>query len=160
MKKIVFTLAIILGLGSVGQLSAQNVSFGVKADANMSNFLLSDMDNSKSKMNVGASLGGFAKIDFHENFALQPELLFHYKASEMEEKITNIKTDYEYWGAEIPVYALYQTNLVNGSRFYAGLGPYVGFGFDATGKTGSVETDLYKKGHNDKNNPTQNETEF
>ncbi|KAA6312159.1 hypothetical protein EZS27_036858 [termite gut metagenome] len=143
MKKIVVTLAVIFGL-SITQSNAQSISGGIKADANLSNFLLSDMNNVESNMKFGASLGGFMKIDFSETFALQPELLFHYKSSEM--KLGGGATDYEYWSAEIPIYAMGQFTAGNG-RFYVGIGPYVGLGFSAKYKTGDI--DLYEKNDND-----------
>ncbi len=139
MKKIVLTVAVVLGLG-LTQVNAQVISGGIKANANMSNFLLSDMGSTESNMKVGASLGGFMKMEFSENFALQPELLFHYKSSEM--KLGSNKTDYEYWGAEIPIYAVGQMAMGNGKGFI-GVGPYVGFGIDAKYKTGDM--DLYEK---------------
>lgn len=147
MKKIMLSLALVMGLGltHIHAQDAKKVSFGVKADANMSYFILSDLDNLKSNMNIGASLGGFVKIDLHENFALQPELLFHYKSSEM--KMSGQKTDYEYWGMEVPIYAVGQWKTGGNGRFYAGVGPYVGLGFDAKYKKGDI--DLYKKGAND-----------
>ncbi len=70
MKKIVLTLAVIFGLG-IAQSNAQNISYGVKADANMSNFLLTDMDNVESNLKIGASLGGFMKLDLHQNAFVQ-----------------------------------------------------------------------------------------
>ncbi len=147
MKKVVFYLLIIvMGLG-VSQLKAQTgLSYGVKAEANMSNYLLSDLDDMKSTMKVGASLGGFMNINLSENFAVQPELLFHYKASEYENKPTGIKNDYEYWGMEIPVYAVGQMNLGTG-KGYVGFGPYAGLGFSY--KNTTADLDLYKKYEND-----------
>ncbi|MDL2323088.1 PorT family protein [Bacteroidales bacterium OttesenSCG-928-A17] len=143
MKKIVLALAVILGLGC-SQVNAQTtISGGVKADANMANFLLSDLTDYQSTMKVGASLGGFMKVEFNENFALQPELLIHYKASKME--VGNLESNFEYWGAEIPVYAIGQMAMGTGKGFI-GVGPYVGLGFDA--KMGSA--DLYKKDSADK----------
>ncbi len=139
MKKIVLILAVSLGL-NVAQMNAQAISGGVKANANMSNFLLTDMGNAESTMKIGASLGGFMKVEFSENFALQPELMFHYKSSEM--KSSENKTDYEYWGAEIPIYAVGQMKMGNGKGFI-GVGPYVGFGLDAKFKSGDI--DLYGK---------------
>jgi hypothetical protein len=140
MKKIVLSLVVILGLGCSVVNAQTSISGGVKADANVSNFLLSDMDAYTSTMKVGASIGGFMKMEFGEVFALQPELLFHYKASKME--IGNSETDFEYWGAEIPVYALCQKQMGSGKGFI-GVGPYVGFGFDAKYKDGDI--DLYEK---------------
>ncbi|MDL2319556.1 PorT family protein [Alistipes sp. OttesenSCG-928-B03] len=139
MKKAMLGLMLILGLGAT-QANAQSVSFGVKAEANLSNFILSDMSGVESKMGVGATVGGFAKFDITQNFAIQPELLFHFQASKTE--AGSIKRPYEYWGMEIPVYAMGQwTNRSNG-RFYAGVGPYIGVGFDA--KYFKPETKLYK----------------
>lgn len=143
MKKIILACAMLVGLGT-SSVTAQDLntgdkklSFGVRAEANMSNHLLSDMDDYQSNLKIGASLGGFAKFDLHRNFAIQPEVLFHYKASELELKSTGAKQDFEYWGMEIPIYGLAQTQLWNG-RGYVGLGPYVGFGFSS--KLGGVDS--------------------
>jgi hypothetical protein len=86
MKKIVLAVAVVFGLGFL-QVNAQtSVSGGIKAEANTSNFILNDMDNMKSNLGFGATLGGFTKIEFNQHFALQPELLFHFKTSEMEDE--------------------------------------------------------------------------
>jgi hypothetical protein len=147
MKKIILSLAIVLGLGVV-QVNAQKVSFGVKTDANMSNFILSGMNATKSKIGFGATLGGFSKVDISEHFAIQPELLFHFKSSKMESsKMAGIKgssnDNFRYWGMELPVYALSQWNTVDGGRFFAGVGPYVGLGLRA--KMNRDGFDMYKK---------------
>ena len=140
MKKIVLGVMLLIGIGSA-QVSAQSISGGVKVEANMSNFLLSDMSGAKSKMGFGVSVGGFGKVDIVRNFALQPELLFHFQNSKMEQK-NGKKRDFEYWGVEIPVYAVGQWYTGKGDRFYAGLGPYVGYGFNA--KFDKPKQKLYK----------------
>jgi len=141
MKKLALGIMMVLGMGvGLNQVNAQNISAGVKVDANMSNFLLNDMGNASSKMKFGASIGGFVKFDIVENFAIQPELLFNYQSSEM--KVAGVKRDYEYWGMEIPVYAMGQWKVGSNDRFYAGVGPYVGIGFSAKYK--SPEQKLYK----------------
>ena len=139
MKKVMITVCLMLGIG-LTQMSAQNFSFGVKADANVSNFILSDLESMKSKLGFGASLGGFAKIDLAQNFAIQPELLFHFKSSTSE--IGNNENDFRYWGAEIPVYALGQWNCGN-CKFLAGVGPYIALGLSA--KYDNNDFDLYEK---------------
>ena len=140
MKKIILGVMLLVGIGT-SQLNAQSVSYGVKAEANMSNFLLSNKIKGESRMKLGATVGGFAKIDVVENFAIQPELLFHYQSSTM--KATGAKKrDFGYWGVEVPVYALGQWNVNSGDRFYAGVGPYVGYGFNARYKDPEVK--LYK----------------
>ena len=135
-KKLVLSLAVILGLG-LSQVNAQ-ISGGVKAGANMSNYFLKDMGGSKSKMKVGATIGGFAKYEFNDMFAVQGDLLFHYKASEFENKALRTKTDMEYWGMEIPVYGIIQKNFGTGKGYF-GAGPYVGLRFSNE----NDGTDLY-----------------
>jgi len=144
MKKYILSLAVVLGLGFT-HANAQNVSVGIKADANMSNYILTDLDNVESNLKAGASLGGFLKVDLCKNFALQPELMFHYKSSELKQ--LGIKNAYEFWGAEIPVYAMGQWMLNDKDRIYVGVGPYVGFGLSA--KNTDTDVDLYEKNNND-----------
>lgn len=139
MKKVVLGIMVILGIGTT-QVNAQNISFGAKAEANMSNYLLSDMGGNSSKMKVGATLGGFAKFDITQNFAIQPELLLHYQNSEWKED--GKKRDLEYWGMEIPVYAMGQWYTANDNRFYVAAGPYIGMGFNA--KLKDPDFKLYK----------------
>lgn len=128
MKKTLFGVMLLLAV-TVGQVSAQNVSGGIKAEANLSNFLLNKDISGTSRMGFGATLGGFAKVDFTENFALQPEILFHFHSSDY--KLQGMKRNFEYWGMEIPVYAMGQWAVANNDRFYVGVGPYVGLGFQA-----------------------------
>jgi hypothetical protein len=144
MKKVMLSLALVIGLGTT-QINAQEIRGGIKAEANMSNFMLTDLDGMKSNLGFGGSVGGYTKIGFGEHFALQPELLLHYKNSEMETKATGAKTDFQYFGVEIPVYAVGQMSLGNGKGF-VGIGPYIGFGIDARYKTdGADDIKLYKE---------------
>lgn len=144
MKKVMLSLALVIGLGAT-QANAQKVDFGVKAEANTSNFILTDMGGMKSNLGFGASLGGFAKFNLGEHFAIQPELLFHFKTSEMKMKTTGAKIDYQYFGAEIPVYAVGQIKLGNG-KGYIGIGHYIGLGFDARYKADNTDDiKLYKE---------------
>ena len=144
MKRVIFSVVLVLGLG-FSQVQAQEVSFGVKADANMSNFILSDMDGMKSKLGFGATVGGYTKIMFGENFGLQPELLLHFKNSKMEVKATGKETDFQYFGVEIPVYAVGQFAIGNGKGI-VGVGPYLGIGLDARYKASGIDdVELYKE---------------
>ena len=97
MKKVMLSLALVMGLGLtyINAQDAKKVSFGVKGEANMSNFNISDMPGVKSDFGVGATIGGFAKIDFNQHFALQPELLFHWQNSTL--KFNGQKNDFPYW---------------------------------------------------------------
>jgi len=139
MKKVLVGLFVVLGLGTT-QVNAQSITYGVKAEANMSNFNLSDMKGVDSKMGFGATVGGFAKFDISERFAIQPELLVHFQNSEWKDN--GVKRDFEYWGLEIPVYAMFQWDTPSNNRFYAGVGPYVGYGLAA--ELNRPKTKMYK----------------
>lgn len=150
MKKIYLACLSLLMTAGLVKVNAQSpISYGVKAELNMSNFFLSDLDNYSSRMKAGPNLGGFMKIDLHENFAIQPELSFFYRTSKIKKE--GAKNDnFEQWGMQIPIYAIGQTNLGNG-RFYGGVGPFVGLGFDAKRKIKDADNiDLYKKVNGDK----------
>ena len=144
MKRILLSVVLVLGLG-ITQTSAQGVLGGIKVDANTSNFILSDMDGMKSKMGFGVTAGGYTKFEFGENFALQPEVLLHFKNSRMEMKSTGKETDFQYFGVELPVYAVGQFSIGNGKGFI-GAGPYLGLGIDARYKSnGMDDVKLYKE---------------
>ena len=52
--------------------------------------------------------------------------------------------DFQYFGVEIPVYAIGYANIGNG-KGYVGIGPYAGFGIDARYITkGASDVDLYE----------------
>ena len=144
MKKIMITVGLMLGIGFT-QMNAQEtnkISFGVKAEGNVSNFLFEDMPGWTSTLNAGASLGGSLKINYGKHFALQPELLFHVQNSKLE--FGNIENDFQYWGMEVPLYAIGQLTTENGDRAYIGVGPYGRLGFSA--KNTTTDTQYYEKG--------------
>ena len=116
-------------------------SLGIKVNVGPSNFVIRDMPDCRSNMGPNLSAGGFLKFEVN-NFALQYELLLRYKRSEMEDTVMRTKTDYKYWGVELPVYAMGQIHTKAGTIFI-GAGPYVSFGFDAV--QDPENTDLYRK---------------
>jgi hypothetical protein len=155
MKKVMLSLALMIGLG-VTQINAQSssseanadsdkakrVSIGIKIDATMSNFILSDMGGVESTMGAGENFGGLVYIDFGRYFALQPELLFHIKNSTMKQN--GVKSDFQYLGVEAPLYAVVQLRCSYGDRAYLGVGPFGELGFSAKNKTGGSTVNLYK----------------
>ena len=118
-----------------------SASFGVKANANMSDFIIRDVDDYQSNGKFGASAGIFLKLE-SRGFALQYELALRYRSCGVENNAEHTKTDYQYWGLELPIYLMGQINAGQG-KFFIGAGPYLGFGLDATRTPGNV--DLYKK---------------
>ena len=141
MKTRILAIAVCVLLAAT-QLNAQSrASFGVKGEASMANLLFDDMPGYKSDFGVGAGIGGFLKVDLGKNFAIQPELLFQWQNSTI--KNGGAEHDFEYWGMEVPIYAMGQLKTETGDRAYIGIGPYLGLGFSAKDKTADVN--LYKK---------------
>ena len=148
MKKIILLVALVMGLGVVN-VSAQGLksflderfSGGLKLEGNGTNFLLSDMSNTKSEMGFGGTFGGFIKIDLSKNFAIQEDILFSYSSSKLKQN--GEEDTYEYFGVEVPIYFMGQWKTTSGGRFYGGVGPYLGIGFQAKLKESDV--DFYKK---------------
>jgi len=138
MKKVIITVALILGVGLM-HLNAQEAkevkktNFGIKVEANMSNFIMDDMTGWKSNFGAGASLGGFVRVDIVKFFAIQTDLLFHFKSSDF--KIDGVKNNFHFWGAEVPVYANFQFVTKKKHRGYIGIGPYMQVGFSAKNRT-------------------------
>lgn len=147
MRKIV--AAIVMGFSFI-QANAQsfikkvtdNISGGFKTEVIISSFSLSEMPDATSKINIGGTFGGFVKLDLAEHFALQGDALFHYKTSSFEQG--SVKSDYQYWGLEFPIYFMSQLKMNKGERFYVGVGPYVEDGLNAKFKTMGNEIDLYE----------------
>ncbi|MFT4222079.1 outer membrane beta-barrel protein [Dysgonomonas sp.] len=147
MKKIVLTLAItimaVVSANAQGLVSIikEKISFGFKAEGNYSGFILSKMDNVKSTMGFGGSIGPSIKFNISKNFAIQEDILFTYASSGLT--TDGVKDTYQYFGTEVPVYLIGQWGTPSGGRICGGVGPYVGYGFTAKMKDSDVN--LYKK---------------
>nr|WP_315035139.1 porin family protein [uncultured Chryseobacterium sp.] len=128
-------------MGSV-RLQAQNkMSLGLKGGVNSTFYKYdSGSDYSKSSPELGASVGGFLKYDFGQWFALQTDLMIHYRNSEMENKLTAEKSKLESYDLEVPLYGVFQFKVGPGKAFF-GIGPYIGYGLSA--KAGNL--DMYSK---------------
>lgn len=120
------------------------ISGGVKIESNITQYMVIPQEIFRGCCNVGASAGGFVRIDLVKNFAVQGELLAHYKSSIVESD----SRDYvEYWGLEIPVYAMYNLHIDKGHWVSFGLGPYCEFGlyamiWEAEGGRNLYDTEL------------------
>lgn len=104
------------------------VSLGVKLNGNMTNLKFTKLKDKNNTFDPGVSFGGFAKIELSKHFVLQPELILGYTEGKI--KIGSEKVKYEYSSVEVPIYAIGQIELGNGSFFF-GIGPTIGYGFDS-----------------------------
>lgn len=147
MRKSVFIVIVVLSMGLTctkaqqTQPSEVKTTWGLKAEANMSNFYLSGIPDIKSKLNIGFTAGGFVNVDFTKRFALQGALLFTNKTSDFE--LNGQFEKYSYWGIEVPIYAVVKWDLPGRGRLYAGAGPYTEFGLSAHLKGKEGKRNLY-----------------
>jgi hypothetical protein len=116
MKKTILALALLISAASFGQ----NVSGGIKAGANFSNFTGGDFDAVKKKAIVGFHGGGFLNFKLGA-LSLQPEVLVSTQGARIDS--ANKSYDWKVTYATIPVMLKYRT----ASGFYLEAGPQVGF---------------------------------
>lgn len=116
MKKTILALALLISVASFGQ----NVSGGIKAGANFSNFTGGDFDAVKKKAIVGFHGGGFLNFKLGA-LSLQPEVLVSTQGARIDS--ANKSYDWKVTYATIPVMLKYRT----ASGFYLEAGPQVGF---------------------------------
>ncbi len=133
MKRIVTVISLLIATVAITSAQEKN-SFGLKAGANMSSYLLYDMEG-ESTMKAGLNLGAFWKHDFAKSFALQTELNFDYQNSEY--KLGPAGSKYSFWTMEIPVYAMWQHTTGDNNRFYLGAGPNLSLGLGGKEKLSS-----------------------
>lgn len=124
-------------MASVSANAQEKVTIGLKTEVN-STFYKYDSESSYSSSDpgLGGSAGAFFKYEFNRWFALQTDLMLHYRNSEMENKFFNEKSKLESYDLELPVYAVFQTKLGTG-KIFVGLGPYIGYGISA--KMGDID---------------------
>ena len=150
MKRKAFIVAIFIGFG-FAQTNAQsfikkitkNLSCGIKAEGNLSNFIMSGMPDVKINAKIGTSVGVFLRFEISKHFAIQEDVFCVYRTSILKQG--DIKGRYEYGGLEAPIYAIGQWTRKEEERFFIGIGPYAEWGLHTIFKIGESEIDLYKK---------------
>ncbi len=100
-----------------------NLKFGIKGGVNFSNLNLNDIEN--NKVLTGVNFGVFAKLPLSNSFAIQPEIYFTTKGSELtyQSVFVDGTAKFELNYIEIPVMAIF--NL--GQNFNFQLGPYASY---------------------------------
>ncbi len=132
MKKIILSTVMFCNVFFATVQAQTTTSFGVKLNGNLTNVKLSDVSGTSSSFKPGGAIGGFVKIEFGKNFALQPELLLNYTESKI--KIYNEKNRFKYAGVEVPIYGIGQFTAGKG-KIFIGAGPHIGYGFSIDSKT-------------------------
>jgi hypothetical protein len=126
-----FALLSLLIAISFFKVNAQvSVSGGLKMEANIHEFWLYDLDDYTNKIKIAPNLGCFLEIELNEKFALQPEVMFFFRNSEIRHG--NRHDDFQQWGMTVPVYLVgREWEYTDRGTWYFGLGAYAGFGFNA-----------------------------
>lgn len=148
-----FTVMMVLLVGCATTVRAQEklphktqsltITGGAILETNVSGFFHSGVDGGNSRMKAGVSAGGFLNLGIVRSFSVQGEMLIHYRNSGFD--WGEMPGEFQYWGIEIPIYAMYHVGLKRGGQFHFGIGPYTEFGLDATYKRNGQKGDLYEK---------------
>ena len=125
--------------------SGRVVSGGIKVEANAFAYLMTGVSPQVAKTTPGAgvSIGGFVFFNIHKHFALQIDVLYHFKQAYTEQH--GIKANLRYLSVEIPFYVMGQWRFKDCSRLFVGTGPDVDFGYYAVLESNGEKFDLYKK---------------
>src|SRR5262245_40381230 len=113
--------AILLPLILITTLAFGQLSFGVKAGINVSNFSGSDIANIEKDALIGFHAGGLVHLGIGQHLVLQPELLFSTQGATLS--TGGNETDFKIGYINIPVMLQYETD----GGFYIEAGPQFGF---------------------------------
>lgn len=117
MKKVFVAVFLLAGVTGF----SQNLTGGLKAGVNISNFTGGDFQNVDKKALVGFHAGGFLNIAFG-GFSIQPEALVSTQGAKVKD-IGGSEYDLKLTYITVPVMARFRTS----SGFYLEAGPQVGF---------------------------------
>ena len=140
------TLVTVLVIGLSSVVSAQGISFGIRAGVNMQNINGKDMGGDKltNKLIPGFNAGINVEIPVAPEFYVQPGLLFSTKGAQTSEVNGSLiegtsKLHLSY--VELPINFLFKPALGSG-HMVLGFGPYVAYGvggkFNIDGKLGPI----------------------
>jgi opacity protein-like surface antigen len=124
------TVLCVIAVLAFGFANAQDVKFGVKGGANISNWTGKDTKGASAQYKFGFNIGGFAEIKISDQFAIQPEILYSTQGRKsvngwyyLDGKYTQseVKCDLSY--INIPVMFKYYAE----SKFNLEAGPQIGF---------------------------------
>jgi Outer membrane protein beta-barrel domain len=153
LKKIVFFLILVSGtqlLFSQSTTVDSPLKFGIKGGVNFSNLYTDNVED--NNVLTGFNAGVFAKLPITETFAIQPELLYTTKGSELKynNAFVNGTSTFRLNYLELPV--LLVINLTNNFNLHAG--PYVAYLLDgkatnnAQGTLFDIENNLKNEDYN------------
>ena len=142
MRKLLFVSAAFF---AVTTMNAQNAKFGVTAGITIASQKFKSSGLSiTGDSKVGFTAGVLADLGLSENFAFQPGLNFTQKGSKFTFDFgggsETVKETLNY--IELPLNFLYKAPAGSG-KFFAGLGPVLGYGISGKDKSGGQTEDVH-----------------
>ncbi|MFT6798868.1 MAG: hypothetical protein ACJAWA_000991 [Nonlabens sp.] len=132
MKKLLLSAAFVAF--GMGISNAQDISYGVKAGLNLSNFGGDDEVAEGFEGLTSFHIGGFAQIGISDKFMIQPELIYSQQGAQDEED-SDLKLRINY--LNLPIMAKYMV----ADGFSLELGPQVGFAISRKITDGDIDVD-------------------
>lgn len=131
MKKLVSIFAAII-LAAVLSTNADAKRFGIKAGVNVSDLNVENMDAVSA---LGYQAGISWQFDLPLGFAIQPDILYHVKAT----KFDQIESQLGFGYVEVPVNIQWGLRFADRKvRIFAQASPFVGYAVTQTGETESI----------------------
>lgn len=128
MKKLI-ALCVVVAAAAALSFSAEARRFGVKAGVNVTNINLGNIESSNV---LGYQAGLTWQFDLPLGFAIQPDIMYHVKASHLPEIDQPIGLGY----VEVPVNIQWGLRLANKSiRVFAQASPFAGYAVAQIGET-------------------------
>lgn len=131
MKNLKFILLLFI-VSSVFETSHAQISIGPKVGLNYSTFGGDNSNGDGISYLIGVQFGAVAQINFNEQFAFQPELLYFQKGAKSEffDAGFNFEIDKAINYLEVPLLAKYMFGDTEATQFYLIGGPSIGIGLN------------------------------
>jgi hypothetical protein len=129
MKKIVLS---ILSVAVIATTANAQLAIAPELGLNMANLAIKSVGTSQStNMRIGLGLGAVIDLGLTDNIYFQPGLFYDMTGAK------NTQTPVVHWNINtitIPLNFEYKTGEEGGNRFFAGIGPYIGYNISGTAK--------------------------
>ena len=121
--KLLASLFFLIGISQISLAQASDAKIGIKGGVNFSNLYTQDVDD--SNMLTGFNLGLFAKVPITNFFAIQPEIYYTGKGSELtyNNLFANGTAKFKLNYIEVPILAV--INITKNLNIHGG--PYLGY---------------------------------
>ena len=139
MKKLLFSLALVAGLGFAANAQNSPIKIGVKAGVAFPNLSISPNEEGDLKANTSFYIGGLVDVSLGNIFSLQPGLTLIGKGTKMKESETDgadsytstIKRNLMYLEIPVNLVANFETGA---GKVFVGAGPYYGMAISGKDK--------------------------